>query len=1085
MGFIEKLCCLILVCSSFLLYAHKPDLRFYNYTNSNGLVDNATNAVIQDDSGLIWIATDSGLDRFDGNSFKHYTHSPHDPHSVGENVECFFVDSDKELWLGSATGLQKYNYSNDNFETVIFTDSLQNEYRVSVVSLSQDKNYCIWAVTENKGIIKYNVYTEEFKIFAQDSRDVYSLPVNDFSASLLDGDSLWLATKSNGLLLFNIHSNEWEWVDVENDKGSKPLSDSIRCMCSDGDLLWLGSQNQGLFTLDKKTLRITYFNVDKSSEETCDMQCYGIHSLYLSGNYLYVGSACGLEIYDKNDTCFYSYRFDVKNEFSLPGSHVVDLVADKNKNIWMCTDQGGVSMIPYVTRGFKHEIIKREYNNFRQNFISSIFISENNNFWVGTDGAGLYLKTSESEEYMRMDKKIGIEEGSFLCIDEDEDSVLWMGSDDSGLFAYDQKTGSVKLFSNSESNPNSLKSNLINDVLADKDNNIWVATNAGLHLWQRGTENFKHFEMEAQSSSKLGSECLYVLFQDSRGNVWVGSFSGLSLIDPVTFKVKTFYTDTANSKSISSNVVYSLTEDRFGQIWIGTKNGLNMFNYADSTFISYADKNDRANNIIHSVLVGENDDVWMATNFGVSRFKRSEGQFYNYDDYDGLQGAKFKRAGYKNGEMLYFGGVNGINYFSVNDIEDNHILPEVYITNLKVQNEEVEPSVNGVLKKNILYANGIELEYEQNMVEIEFSAMDLVNPNKVLYKYKLEGFDRNWNVTSSQKRSVNYSNLSPGRYLFKVKASNSDHVWGRNQKEFFITVNPPFWKRVPFYFGISTFIIIGLYFIIRFRERRLFSDKVKLEELVQKRTREIEQMNEEMQLQNQELKELNSTKDRFFSIIAHDLKNPMNALLGFSQVLYDRYATLPDEKRKKMVRLLNESSMHMFDLLNNLLDWSRSQTGSIKFNPYSCSPARMIKDNVALVRQLAKNKDIDISTEIYSPKSVFADSNMLNTVVRNILTNSIKFTPRGGSIFIEVDDEDSEYIAISIKDTGIGMSEEQIDSLFKIDSHHSTSGTENENGTGLGLIVCKEFVERNGGHLRVSSKHGIGTVFSFTVPVFK
>lgn len=1070
--------CLLFHCS-----AQQPDLRFYNFTSDKGLMDNATKSIIQDDSGLIWIATESGVDRFDGNAFKHYVNIPHDAASVDENVQCFLIDSDKEMWLGSVSGLQRYDYVNDNFQDIPFFNPEGEPHVATIVAVLQDEDHSIWAVSSNNGILKYNTYTEEKKVFVQDSADSLSLPVNGFSCAVLEGDSIWLASNDNGLLLFNIKDYSWSWVNTFHRQEDEALSDTIRCMFNDNDFLWLGSENNGLFKLNKKSLFVKQYKQEGKKAGT--LQCDAIRSLNADNGILYIGSECGLEAFDMERGRFSSYRFDDSDLYSLNGNHVRDILIDADKHVWICTDQGGVSLIPSVRRNFHHKKIRRYRNNFRQNFVTSLLRDFNGDLWVGTDGAGLYVKKKGSSYHKRVDEAFGLGVISFLSMAIDKDSVIWLGSNNAGLLGYHLPTGELTVYANDPANHRSLNNNMVKDVFVDEDNNVWVATNGGgLQLLERGTMDFRSFEVDPGNRAKLASEYQTCIFQDSRKNIWTGSYWGLSLINPRTFTIRTFLNDAADDRSLNSNLIFSIDEDSEGRIWIGTRHGLNMFSYTDSSFVAYTEKDSLVNNVVHGVAVDRQDNVWVSTNYGLSRFNRIEKKFYNFDEYDGLQSDKFMQSVLKDGDRIYFGGVNGYNYFNIDDIQYNSIIPHLYITNIKVFNEDLIPCPDCPLKKNVIYANEIELHYKQNMLEIEFSAMDVVNPNKVMYKYMLEGFDRGWSM-GNKKRIVNYSNLPPGEYIFRVKASNSDRVWGANERKIRITIRPPFWQTLPFYSLFFILIGVFLYILIRFRERRLFQDKVKLEKLVLKRTEEIEMMNEEMQLQNQELKELNSTKDRFFSIIAHDLKNPMNALLGFSQVLFDRYASLPDEKRVKMVKMLNESSMLMFDLLNNLLDWSRSQTGSLKFSPYSCSPARMIKDNIALVKQLAANKDITITTDIYSPKSAFADSNMLNTVIRNILTNSIKFTPRGGNVYIEVNDEDADFISISIKDTGVGMTEDQIVSLFKIDSHRSTSGTENENGTGLGLIVCKEFVEKNGGRLRVSSKPSIGSIFSFTVPVFK
>lgn len=1062
-----------------------PKLKFNNYNNDNGLLDNTVYDIIQDDSGLIWIATEEGVDRFDGTTFRHYVENGNDSSSIDEKVNCFMLDSDNELWLGTTNGIQRYDYTNDVFESVHFIGADSLNHFTSVIRLIEDSHHNIWAISENRGLLRYNSYTNEKEIIMQEPSDSRSLPVDQFRTAFLNNDTLWLSTFDNGIVLYDTKTRNWDWLKSNTGSKLTHLSDSITCIEADGDYLWLGSYNRGLYKLNKKTLN--YIHYSPRWESADSLHSGYIRSLYNDGKFLYVGTHNSFEVYDRNYGVFDLYDFNDYDEHSIGGTFIQDIFKDKNGNLWIATDQGGISIAPSVKRSFKHEKVTHFRKYFRQNFIMALYEDNDGDLWVGTDGGGLYVKKKGEASHVRVDSAIHIYETGYLDIVADKNGLLWIGTANTGLYSYNKKTKETINYRHEPGNPHSLANNMVYTIVFDENNDVWVGTNGGcVNKLDKKTGKFKRYIANASKLDEyFSSDYITDMFVDSRENIWIASHWGLTWLDPRTDNFINYMHNPADEKSIDANKIFSIDEDSKGSLWFGTNNGLNKFLYNDSSFISYSKYSNHPNSAVHSVAVDELDNVWVSTNYGLSRFNRIEKKFYDFDEYDGLQSNKFKPCVFKKDDMLFFGGVNGYNYFRPIDIQYNTVIPDVYINNVKVFNQSLRPCADCPLEKNIIYANEIVLPHDQNMVEIEFSAMDVVNPNRVMIKYTLEGFDRGWNLTSADKPSVNYSNLPPGEYEFKILASNSDRLWGDNMRKIRLMINPPYWQTKTFYSIAILIFFVLLYMVIRFRERRLFTDKLKLEDLVRERTEEIELMNEEIHLQNKELKDLNSTKDRFFSIIAHDLKNPMNALLGFSQILYERYSNLPEEKRLKMVKMLNDSSTLMYDLLNNLLDWSRSQTGSIKFFPMSVSIVRVVKDNIAIVKQLAENKDITITPDIFSPKNVYVDVNMVNTVFRNLLTNSIKFTPRGGTIFIEVNDEGTSHLSITIKDTGIGMSEDQIKSLFKIDSHRSTNGTENEHGTGLGLIVCKEFVEHNGGHLRVSSKPGIGSRFSFTVPVQK
>ena len=390
-----------------------------------------------------------------------------------------------------------------------------------------------------------------------------------------------------------------------------------------------------------------------------------------------------------------------------------------------------------------------------------------------------------------------------------------------------------------------------------------------------------------------------------------------------------------------------------------------------------------------------------------------------------------------------------------------------------------------------------------------------MNSEKNQYAYQLEGFDREWTYVGT-RREVTFTNLDPGNYMFRVKASNNDGIWNEEGKSIAITILPPWWQTMVFRVFAVFFVLallVGFYF---YRINRLEKQKIYLEKLVKKRTREIEQKNtlltrqttelndsntlleerqqkieeqtedlvthkENLEEANAHLKELNSTKDKFFSIIAHDLKNPFNTILGFSELLNMKYDQLTEEKKLRYLEIIFTSSRNIYNLLENLLQWARTQTDKIAFDPVVFNLKQLVEQNITLLKETLTNKKINIEQKITDPCDVYADRNMINTVIRNLLTNAIKFTNSGGNISVNSLKKNG-HIEFSIKDSGIGMSADETEKLFSVDATFLREGTEGETGTGLGLILCKEFVAKNGGAIWVKSDPGKGSSFLFTVP---
>jgi signal transduction histidine kinase len=424
---------------------------------------------------------------------------------------------------------------------------------------------------------------------------------------------------------------------------------------------------------------------------------------------------------------------------------------------------------------------------------------------------------------------------------------------------------------------------------------------------------------------------------------------------------------------------------------------------------------------------------------------------------------------------------------------------------------------NIILKKSIFDTDTIILPHKVNIFAIEFAALDFTNPEKNNYAYKIEGFDNQWQNTGAKNRTATYTNLDAGKYTFRVKASNNNGIWNEEGTSINIIILPPWWKTWWFKILILILLILSIYTAFYLRVALYQKKQKELSILVKQRTQEISQANdillerqtrieeyaenlreanellidkqqlietqaEQLKDTNQQLSVLNSTKDRFFSIIAHDLRNPFHTVSGFAEILIKDYRTLPPEKIERFLNLIYNSSTSGNNLLENLLQWSRSQTGRIDYEPVKLDLLTIAEETINLLEGDILRKNIAIRQLIGSNITVFADENMLKTIFRNLVSNAIKFSHENGSITLKSAVIDQQ-IEVTVADTGIGIPPENLSLLFRIDTTVTTKGTANETGTGLGLILCKEFVEKHNGKIWVESEVGKGSEFKFILPL--
>jgi signal transduction histidine kinase len=425
--------------------------------------------------------------------------------------------------------------------------------------------------------------------------------------------------------------------------------------------------------------------------------------------------------------------------------------------------------------------------------------------------------------------------------------------------------------------------------------------------------------------------------------------------------------------------------------------------------------------------------------------------------------------------------MNGFNSFCPDSIKDNPFVPDVVFTSFyKTTQAEKE-------YLDVENASVVILNHNDYTFTVEFAALEFTNPEKNRYAYMLEGVSGDW-IETGNRRFVPFSNLPPGEYTFRVKGSNNDGIWNESGPSLKIIIKPPWWRSSLALTAYLVMLIGAVMLYIRMRERKLIRERDLLEQKVHLRTVQIEEQNAQIMQKNDELGKLNnalsalnSTRDKFFSIIAHDLRNPFNTILGLSEMVLGNSDRAAPEKLRKTIADIHDTAKHTFDLLQNLLIWARSQTDALDFLPVSFDLSERIHENLDLVKSQAEKKTIDLSYNDCGPVIVTGDLRMIDTVLRNLLTNAIKFTQQKGKVTVLVEEMTDQY-EVRVQDTGVGIASDNIPRIFQLDNKYTRKGTEKERGSGLGLILCHEFIEKHNGTIRVESEPGKGRSFIFTLP---
>jgi signal transduction histidine kinase len=724
---------------------------------------------------------------------------------------------------------------------------------------------------------------------------------------------------------------------------------------------------------------------------------------------------------------------------------------------------------------------------------------DENNIWIGTEESGLFLFNRQTLKFKQFKpeakNKNSLAGENVKVISRESDGNLWIGYYASGLDYFDLRSGKLTHFQTNKKRINSITSNSIRSLLLDHEENLWIGTDKGLDLFLKNKHTLRHFNLNMD---------VLTLFEDRKNQVWAGtSGDGVYRLksDSLTFKkvYPLYFTTSIKAIHVDSN----------DNLWVGTNKGLYFVNSKNDSIFHFGVTDGLPSNIVLDILEDNHRNLWVSTGAGLIKCEKAVNNPLNlivkqFNISDGLQGVQFREsASYKNSKNeFYFGGDQGFNIFNPDSIKSNPYPPRLAFTELRIFNNKVEigDRIKGrvVLDKAINQKKELILSYLHSQISIEFAALHFSNPENNKYKFRLLPLEKEWNSSTGIRNFATYSNLQGGNYSFEVKAANSDDLWGTDPLVLKIKVMPPFWKTWWFIGILIIFLSVSILGYYLYRISSLERHNAELEQKVKDRTSKlkesfdnllekqsfIEEQSRVLKQQTDQLIELNSTKDKFFSIISHDLRSPFQSLMGISELLMEELNQKGNDKQKSYAHTIYESSNHIYSLVENLLTWSQTQTNKLTFDPVETNLPNVIESVLILLQPNFEQKHISVEKKYLSVRHAFADKNMIEMVIRNLISNAIKFTPENRKISIVLTDNKND-LQVEIIDEGFGISPENQKKLFKIDSDFTRQGTNGERGTGLGLILCKEFIEKNNGRIWVESKADEGSSFYFTLPICK
>ncbi|GET23023.1 hybrid sensor histidine kinase/response regulator transcription factor [Prolixibacter denitrificans] len=1031
------------------------------FDHNEGLSNSLINQVFQDHMGFIWVATEDGLNRFDGIKYTSYSHHDNQPQSLKSNfVTSLAEDKDGNLWVGLINGLQIYDYATETFREIkLFTDSTNiHPYISSIICAS---NGDIWMTTSGYGVFRIKRDTEiPVQLTGLNER----LNSHFLRTIFEDSDgTVWLGSDDEGLNSYNPKTDEVLSFRQSAPRGYALTSNDISSICQDNHGgIYVGSLNGGLVRINKNTRQIERIPSAGTTQSNLPVK-----SLYFDSQHqLWVGTdGFGLKLLNRKTNQLESHS-PSSSSFDFSKSKIHSIIEDTEGNLWVGIFQKGLFLFPDTPEMFRHF----GYEAFGKNSIGSSSITsidgKGDILWIGTDGDGIYRLNlaNEKVKHLTLRDPKGVTRGNnILVLHNGPDQYLWIGTYSNGLIRYDKENKSIKIYKNDPKNGHSLANDKITTIKEDSNGELLLGTlGGGICRFNPKTQLFYKGLNIPDSLNDQIQKWVNDIFIDKDRRYWVGTYGGLYVVDPKAGVVTRF---SEADKTLVNNTVYCIQSDSKGTIWVGTYDGLEKIDPQTFQTKVYRMENGLGSNVICAIQEDEHHKLWISTHKGLSRFDPEKELFTNYYASDGIQSNEFSRnASFKTSRQeLFFGGINGITEVKKNYPNFKQKIRDVILTDFSLFNQPVQIGQQSgkhiILNKSIVLADTVRLRERDNVFSIGFTSLELANQSRISYQYKMVGFDENWSITNSMNRRATYTNLPHGTYTFYVRAVDKAQI--SNPRKLTIIIFPP-WYKTAWAKALWVLLIFGLFYgIILFYREKLMR-------------RHAEQINE--------------MKMQFFINISHEIKTPLALIIDPLEKLLNQKS---DEKTSRLYKVMYQNASRIFRLVNQLMDVRKIDKGLllVKFqqtNLYNFT--REISHSYDL---LAISKNISFEIETTDPDiQVWIDPLNFEKVILNLLSNAFKFTPEGGSIKIHIEkvptekQARTERVRITVSDSGTGIKERDLERIFSRFYQVDSKEARYMGGTGIGLHLSRSLVQLHNGELIAKNRtDGPGSKFIITLPL--
>jgi signal transduction histidine kinase/ligand-binding sensor domain-containing protein/DNA-binding response OmpR family regulator len=1068
-----------------------PVFHFKRLSTSNGLSTNELRSrIVRDEKGFVWIGSINGVERYDGYSVKVYRNVPEDPYSLSSNmVMSLLLDTKNRLWVGtSETGLSLYDPSRDRFLNFTPERGISIPSRSQkCISLLESRSGDLWLGMSMGDLVRVELPKEQggpqnLDSLVRNARfRAYPLPTpRKYPAELVEGeDGKIFVASDSGLIIVDPVTSSLSRLHLPDHLGRSLDSIFINCLAKDLDSnLWIGTGTAGVFRIDWKSN--TVHNYRHKPSDSLSIRSDDIRDIVADRNgNIWIATQEGIDLFSPTTGRTLPY---LTSDASPGGSYRMRLSVDRTGTLWIGTVASGAYWLSPKSLRIPHYSVSGP-GGLPQSF-HAIERVQDGTYWCSSTGVLFHIDLMSMSVLKSIDFLQG-KRPTYSTPDRssthfDTHGNLWYGTWGLGLYRVNLSSGGIK---NYQFESRAGKESVIRSIVEGAGGLLWTAA------YFDGLKRFDPASGDFQSVIRDSVSFASHMMKDIEGRLWISTEAdGLIVFDPTTGRGQRFRHDPNNPRSLSHDRTRSTYQDPKGRIWVGANNVINLYDSAMNSFERYPNPAFPLANYAIPIGSDTKGRLWVDYGSGVSVLDLSTGAFKNFDASYGLCGRAIDIQNLEGGRVLLT-GTRGLNIFNADSAGTSPPVPPLVLTRISINDElAVPPPIR----------NGrglLRLSYLQDVLEFEFACLDIDVPDLIEYQYRLEGLEKQW-VKPQNRRFVRYTALPAGDYVFTVKAASTRGEWPDQVIALAVSIAPPIWKTAWAYTAYLSLLIGLLYAGYRVRLRQV-------------------QLKQEAQMEHfqaQHLAEVDRLKSRFFANISHEFRTPLTLILGPIRKWKERTvarlsrAALPEsgsgELPNNMGELHNDMSMaernahRLLRLINQLLDLSKLESGAMKLHACCLNIVPFIKGVVFSFESSAGVRGVSLKVVVQHKEiEVYTDRDMVEKIVSNLLSNAFKFTPKGGTVgvtltpILSLDGEGVSggwgegFVEIEVSDTGIGIPPDQLDKVFDRFYQVDASQTREQEGSGIGLALVKELVELHRGTIQVESVVGRGTTFTVRLPM--